>query len=199
MIDARAGRRLVLAVLVALGVLAGAALGAKPASAHGGAGEISVVDASLVEPQVVELEVEIRYVLDQHPAAPATFVVSGTGPTGEVLESQQLEATDEEGVYTSRLDLPADGRWTLTFQSSLPPATLEQAVEVDVAGVSLPDGEAPPATPSSAVPSSLFSGEELVESGGSGPPSFLILGLVISALVAVVVVLLVVRASRSRT
>jgi hypothetical protein len=166
------------------------------AGAHGGAGTIAVVAEEPVGELGVDYTVEIRYTLDQHLAVPASFVVSGTGPDGTIVESTSLESTDAEGVYRARVDYPVAGDWRLTFQSSLPPGELEHEVVVGSGSTgpettdtttstseTLAPGETtvPPAT---APPSSLLPAEPTaVSEGGDGPPGILVWGLIVTAVV----------------
>jgi hypothetical protein len=82
------------AALVLVGALA--ALLGPPAGAHGGAGTITVLDEAPAGDLAVDYAVEVRYTLDQHPAVPATFVVSGTGPGGALVPSTPLDPAARE-------------------------------------------------------------------------------------------------------
>lgn len=203
------GSSRVLAVPVALAVVLATlvALTVRPPSAlaHGGAGEITVIDTTEVAPLEVDVTTEVRFVLDGHAASPATFVVSGTGPGDAILDPQQLERTDEEGVYEVSLTFPEAGRWTLTFQSSLPPGELDHELEVRGVAASATDdtsGTTAPTDATVAVPSSVAAEGTLVDDGnsGSGPPTSLVVGLVASGLLLLVAGVFVVRTlMRSRT
>jgi hypothetical protein len=185
------------AALVLVGALA--ALLGSPAAAHGGAGTITVLDESPAGDLAVDYTIEVRYTLDQHPAVPATFVVSGTGPDGALVPSTPLERADAEGVYRARVDYPVAGDWTLTFQSGLPPGELDHQVVVGetgtpttspgegaptVPGASTATTVAPGDTTATAPPSSLLPSEPTaVSSSGNGPPALLIWGLIGAAAV----------------
>lgn len=186
---ARAARTiLLLALALALAAVAasGTVVPASPAGAHGGAGEITVVDVTETAPLQVELTAEIRYVLDGHPATPASFVVSGVGPDDAVLEPVALERTDDEGVYRAVLELPVAGSWSLTFQSSLPPAELDHELEVGGTTEAGGDGTTPPDTVGDG-------SSELVSSEGSGPPTLLLVGVVVSGLLVLAAGAVVIR------
>jgi hypothetical protein len=172
---------------------------APTAAAHGGAGTITVLDEAPAGDLAVDYTVEIRYTLDQHPAVPATFVVSGSGPDGALVPSTPLERADAEGVYRARLDYPVAGDWTLTFQSGLPPGELDHDVVVGASGSpTTSPGDAGPTVPGAstdttvgpgdttgtAPPSSRLPAEPTaVSSGGNGPPAVLLWGLIGAAAV----------------
>lgn len=182
----RLGRAAALsAVLVAVGV------GGVPttAAAHGGAAEISVVDQIPTGTTGFDFRVKIDFVLDEHPAVPATFQVFATGPDGASVEPTDLVATIEEGVYEASLEFPSEGTWDVTFVASLPPAELTQEVAV---------GESSGATP---VPGGTEAEDEeatVVASGGSSVPLALVGGVIVAGLVTLIGLWLVVRGVRRR-
>ncbi|MDZ7733560.1 MAG: hypothetical protein U5R31_11125 [Acidimicrobiia bacterium] len=197
--------RLVAVVTSVVSALALVTLGPLPvASAHGGAGTIEVLSQEQTGPRQLSMQVEIRYVLDDHAAVPATFTVSGTSADGGTVGPVDLTRTATEGVYDAVIDFPSTGDWSLTFSSTLPPS--EHALRVSVtdttsstiAPPTVPEGDGGPNGPGDAPTGGESDGEsgaETVAEGGSGPPGVLLAGLVVSGVLVVagVVGVLVVR------
>jgi hypothetical protein len=177
---------------VALPAIATAGVGVTASAAHGGAAEITVVDQSPTGPTGVDFRVQARFVLDQHPAVPATFVVSATGPDGATVAPTDLAPTVEEGVYEVGLEFPSAGVWDVTFAATLPPGELTEQVAV---------GDAQPTNPPPSGDDAVGGESEeptVVASEGSGAPTALVVGVVGAGLVTVVGLWLVVRGVRRR-
>lgn len=118
------------AVLVAALALAGLALTAQPAAAHGDAAVLAVEAQDLI-PAGVHLEVSARYENDDELVADAVIAVTGTGPGGETLAATPLTAVpDTEGLYAADLDLPAPGVWTLQVRATEPEGAIDVSVSV---------------------------------------------------------------------
>jgi hypothetical protein len=157
-----------------------------PASAHGGAGELTVVGVEPTGPGQLGLTVDVAYVNDGHPAEVRSLVIEGTGPGGAGLApSEPFRPTDQVGRYAAVVDVPAPGSWTVVLSSTFPPARVELVVEVPDAGPAEDDEPAAPDDGHGGDPSDAASdaasdlGEGLVEpvavgagsdGGGAGAP-----------------------------
>lgn len=187
-----------------LGLL-GALVATSPAAAHGGAGEITVEDVTTDGLEVTYTMAE-HYILDGHPATPSTFVATVTGLDGaEVVPPVELRPTDVEGRYTASFAVPEGGTYTVHFESSFPPASLEESLTL-----AAPAPDEAPATDDPSVPADAPEPDEapgppeLVDEAGtvdettSGPPAFLIGGLVAAGVLAVGALVAIVWTRRRR-
>ena len=125
----RMGGRGTAAVRIALvaGVLAVGGLlgpGAIPAAAHGGAGAISLVEVHPTGDDTVALEVCVTFTLDRDQADTARVTVRANGPDGAEVAEAPMEVGDQPGLRAGEIELPADGSWLLTVESTFPPAQL---------------------------------------------------------------------------
>lgn len=184
--------RRLLALLV-LGVVT--LLGVAPAAAHGDDGTLEVVDAVPTPAgDEVTYTVELTYANDGDTVDGAVVSATVRGPGGP--QEPLAAASIGEGWYAVPIRFPGPGRWTVTFASVEPAATLEVTYEVPATPPSTTT--APPVTttttPVPVDPTIVTDDDTDLD---DGPPAGLIVGAVLAgaALVALVVILILRRRS----
>lgn len=105
---------------------------AAPAAAHGGAGAISLVEVRPTGDDTVVLKVCVTFTLDRDQAETARVSLRADGPDGSEVREARMEVGDQPGLRTGEIELPTDGSWLLTVESTFPPAQL--AVPVTMGG-----------------------------------------------------------------
>ena len=149
--------------------------GATPASAHGGAGAISLVDVRPTGDDTVALEVCVTFTLDRDQAETARVTVRAEGPDNAEVDAARMDVGDQPGLRTAELALPRDGSWIVVVESTFPPAEL--AVPVTVGGAdrsSIADTVLDPTQTAASC-----------QAESSEPPTWLVAGLGSAAAVAV--------------
>lgn len=167
---------------------------ATPAMAHGEDGTLEVVDAvPTVAGDEVTYTVELTYANDGDTVDGAIVSATVRGPGGP--QEPLAAASIGEGWYAVPIRFPGPGRWTVTFSSAEPVATVEVSYEVPATPPSTTT--APPATTTTTPPESDPTIVDDDTDLDDGPPAGLIVGAVLAgaALVAVVVVLVLRRRS----
>ncbi len=118
---------------------------ASPAAGHSDDGTITAAGGDRVTGPSVRVEAAITFNSDGHaaPSATATVVAerSGAATVGPV----PLKRDAATGAYTTTIELPQPGTWTLRYTSLSPIAVLERVITVDEAAVPT---TAPPLTSS---------------------------------------------------
>ena len=125
-----APRRAAGTLAVLLGV---AVVGAGPATAapaHGGGGEITLVQAEATSADTVAVEVCVTFTLDRDQADTARVTMSATGPEDGEVEPVTMEVGDQPGLRTGELTFPDEGSWTIVVESTFPPAALSVPVTI---------------------------------------------------------------------
>jgi hypothetical protein len=170
--------------LLALAVLALARV-PQAAAAHGDEGELEVVQATPDDTgSAVTYQVRLTYANDGDPVGGAT-VTATASTVGEAPQPPITMDAGADGVYQATVTFPAPGEWSVRFESADPEAGLTVSYVIE---------EPPP--PTTAAPAPTTSGPTATstpaepqvtdeDTGGSGPPTGLVVGLVVTGVLAV--------------
>ena len=154
-------------VALLLAALLATALGAVPASAHGGD-----IILSIGGDGAGGVSVNVTYKTDGHPVEEIVDVmVTAVSDQGTEVGPLQLSSASEGvGWYTSAPDVLTDGHWTVTATTTTPVATTATS-QIDV----VPPPPAPEASPADDGAAGDASGEDAAAAGasdeGSGVPT----------------------------
>lgn len=173
----RVRRLLLLAVALVL-------VAPQAAWAHGDEGELEVVEATPDDTgSAVTYRVRLTYANDGDPVGGAT-VTATASTVGEAPLAPVTFTPAADGVHEGTVAFPSPGDWSVRFESLDPEAGLTVSFTV---AEPPPPTTAPPPTEPSAPPTSTDSTPSLADEGADdeGPPTGLIVGLVVSGLLVV--------------
>jgi hypothetical protein len=184
-------RRLLVLALVAF------VFAPQAAAAHGGEGLLELVDQTPSDVgSDVTYRVSLVYVNDGDPVGGAT--VTATPSLGDQIGSTITLEPAGDGIYEGTVSFPTPGRWTVRFATEDPPARLRTTFRVEPPPP--PTTAAPVPTTSGPPPTSTPIEPQLADEDAddSGPPTGLIVGLVLTGLAAVVTATVLVVQRRRR-
>jgi hypothetical protein len=174
-------RRALLLTVVALVAMT------QPAAAHGETGELEVVEATPDDTgSSVTYRVRLTFTNDGDPVGGATVTATASTVGQAPLPPVSLDA-GPDGVYAGTVTFPAPGEWSVRFASADPEAGL--TVSYTIEPPPPPTTAPPPSTSEPGPVTSTATDPDLVEEtatgGDDGPPAGLVVGLVVTGVLAV--------------
>jgi hypothetical protein len=174
-------RRLLLLTVVALVAMA------QPAAAHGDEGELEVIDATPDDTgSSVTYRVRLTYADDGDPVGGATVTATASIVGQAPLPPVTLDP-GADGVHAGTVTFPTPGDWSVRFESADPEAGLTVSYTIEPPP---PATTSPPTTTTEPGPvTSTPTDPDLVDEGDTGgddgPPAGLVVGLVVTGVLAV--------------
>jgi YtkA-like len=176
-------KRVITLVAVVLGGLALVVGAASAAGAHGGPGVLEV-EAAHPTSTGVHYIVALTYENDGDAATGATVTATPISPSGEEGAAATL-APAEEGTYEGPVDMPDPGQWTVRFESTEPPATLERTATISETTTTTTPTTGADGESEGFAPADDGTGDSAAGDDDSGSDSMPILLIVVAAAVAI--------------